>query len=168
MTITGKLTQPGGTLYIDGGQLSVAGEYRLQTLRTDGTDSYSSGYLKMINAADYVLVGGNFVTQCYSTQTGYMTAGVLELKGNFTQNYAYNNYVFNPSGTHKVILSGTTTQTVTFASAAAGASRFNILEIHNLTNSINLNSSIFVNNFSLQTNLLINGDLTFTGGTIDL
>ena len=48
-------------------------------------------------------------------------------------NYAYNNYVFNPSGTHKVILSGTTTQAVYFQSY--NHSHFNNLEITKPLNS---------------------------------
>lgn len=57
----------------------------------------------MTNEKDYVLVGKNLVSNlCYST-SGYLTAGTLEIKVDFTQN---ENNVFVCSGTHTTILSG--------------------------------------------------------------
>ena len=89
MTITGKMIQPAGTVFIDGGRLVIAGDYRMQTVYSDGSTIYSLGYFKMTNPSDYVFVGGNFITQGINEQTGYLTAGVLEVKGNFSQYYVF-------------------------------------------------------------------------------
>ncbi|NLM11125.1 MAG: hypothetical protein GX213_10220 [Clostridiaceae bacterium] len=108
----------------------VEGNYRLQTENklSDGTISYSgsSGYLRMIKTDDYVRVGRNFVTQSRYSHDGYLTAGILEVKGNFYQRY-YSYYSnFYATGTHRTILSGTGLQNVNFERAE---SRFNILVI---------------------------------------
>ena len=109
------------TLKINGGQLLVNGNFNFGS-----ASSYSRGYLQMTNENDYVLVGGNFYDRAYYSQSGKLTAGVLEVKGNFTQVTASNQYNFYPTGTHKTILSGNKVQAISFAS---NVSQFNILEI---------------------------------------
>ena len=131
MEVDGDLIQSGGTLKINGGQLIIAGDYRIQkeTKQSDGSVTYagSTGLLYMTNPEDYIYVEGNFVTQAYNEHKERLTAGVLEVKGDFTQkHYSYLNN-FYASGTHKVILSGNTVQNVSFQNP--GSSKFNILII---------------------------------------
>lgn len=80
-------------LYVEGGTVECKNNLTLG----------DCGYLTMTNEKDYVLVGKNLVSNlCYST-SGYLTAGTLEIKVDFTQN---ENNVFVCSGTHTTILSG--------------------------------------------------------------
>ena len=124
LTINRNLVQTGGTIVIDGGQLSIVGGYTIS----------NSSYFQMMNSSDYVSVGGNFLMN--SSNSSSLTSGTLEIKGNFTQKNC-NNYSCNfvASGTHKVILYGT----VSFDSTN---SHFNILvqKVNNLTlNNTSLN-----------------------------
>jgi YD repeat-containing protein len=104
--IKGNLIQGDGTMYINGGNLEILGNYNM--------DMYgiTTSRLKMVNEADYVKVWGNFLTQSVYDHTNYLTAGVLEVKGNFTKKSYYNS--FAASGNQIVVLSGDNTQTVTF------------------------------------------------------
>ena len=120
-----------GTMYINNGQLYVGRDLRVQNSRiqNDGTigyDDYSCGYLKMTNEDDFVKVGRNFVTAAYYSHSGYLTNGILEVKGNFTQ-ISRNENNFYATGDHKVVLSGTKQQKINFSSAN---SKFNVLEIN--------------------------------------
>ena len=88
------------------------------------------GCLIMTNAKDYVLVGKNFIFNTYYSTSGDLTAGTLEIKGDFIQN---KNTVFVCSETHTTILSGKSAsngriyvQTVTMYS---NGSKFNKLII---------------------------------------
>ena len=112
MAVTGDYNQTGGELYADGGQINIGGSY-----------SITSGILMMANSADRVNVAGNFLMDSGNNHEGYLTAGTLDIKGNFTQRSS--SYNFAASGTHKVVLSGTGQQTVSFDSP--GASHFNTL-----------------------------------------
>ncbi|MEE3450828.1 MAG: leucine-rich repeat protein [Acutalibacteraceae bacterium] len=124
LEVEGNLLQSRGTMDIGGGRLEVGGDYRIQSYDTT-SQAYgnSGGILKMTNANDYVFVGENFVTQGYYI---YLTAGTMEIQGDFTQK-PNSNSNFNASGTHKVILSGDATQTVTFENYPD--SHFNNLEL---------------------------------------
>ncbi|NWH05289.1 hypothetical protein, partial [Desulfobacter latus] len=73
------------------------------------------------------------------------------LKGDFTQKSTYVSYYsneeenFDTSGTHKVILAGSTLQTVSFENPSSSYSHFNILEITNEANArISFSSDIVV------------------------
>ena len=125
MTVTGNVwvSRSNSTAYlsINKGKLYVNGDFNL----CHANKNYSVGYLTMQNAEDYVCVGGDFyINTYYSCST--LTAGTLELKGNFTQKfYGYSNN-FYASGTHKVILSGEGLQTISFNNTD---SQFNVVEI---------------------------------------
>jgi hypothetical protein len=127
LTINGNLIQSDGVLYINGGSLIVNGDYRMQleNKAADGTVTYGngSGYLKMLNAYDYVLVTGSFYTQNNNVHdSSLLNAGVMEVKGDFIQRagqyYSYGWYDrknnFAPGGTHKVVLSGSGIQNINF------------------------------------------------------
>ena len=131
LTVQGTIYQSGGTLYVNGGEVEVWHDYLIE----DG-DSHSTGHLKMTNAADTVTVHGDFVMNSKYNHNGYLTSGVLEIKGSFTQkstsgdgypNYPNNN--FSASSGHKTVLSGEGIQTVSFEDP--GDSMFNVLDIKN-------------------------------------
>jgi len=123
-TVTGNLNLSNAT--VAGGVLDTYG----QTLTVTG-----QGKLKMINPLDMVTVNGN-VTFSGGTSTGLLTAGVLNVKGNFTQSGTYNGVAYNhmgsfaASGTHKVVFNGTVAQTVRFANGTV--SHLNHLEVSNI------------------------------------
>jgi hypothetical protein len=150
LTVTGNLIHSGGTLIINSGKLVVKGDYRIQTPGAQENEyTYSSGYLRMTNDSDHVLVEGNFVTDSSRNHGNYLTAGTLEVQGNFEQKSTYNftdaNYNFAATGTHKVLLSGSGKQTVIFENGSASYSCFNILEISNISDmGINFQTSVAV------------------------
>src|SRR5690606_27468488 len=135
LTVRGNLIQSRGTVKINGGQLIVEGDYRLQSenVSGDGTVTYSasSGKLEMIDEEDYVLVNGDFAIQSSYKHTDYLKAGILEVKGDFTQKrnstYSDSAYNFNANTYHKVVLSGNGIQNINFQNP--GSSRFNHLII---------------------------------------
>ncbi|MDQ4680858.1 hypothetical protein, partial [Stenotrophomonas maltophilia group sp. RNC7] len=127
------LIQSGGTLEIGGGELIVAGDYRIQSkqVASNGTVTYSasSGYLKMTQASDVVEIGGQFIMQSQYSHEGWLTAGTMDLKGHFTQLSASVSDNFRTSGAHKVILSGHQQQVISMNSD--NSSFFNILKMSN-------------------------------------
>nr|WP_320011685.1 hypothetical protein [uncultured Desulfobulbus sp.] len=195
LTVKGDLIHSGGTLNVNGGNLIVEGDYRVQTASTDseGTTTYSrsNGYLNMTNVSDHVLVYGNFVMQSYYNDSSNLTAGLLEVRGDFTQketdiSSVGDNDNFEANGTHRVLLSGTSKQTVTFETPGSGYSHFNILELANESaNGVIFSSSIslvtLISNshalspitvqsmgWVLQEDTVINGLLNLNYSTLDL
>lgn len=117
LTINGNLYVGAGSVNINGGTLDVSGDFRLQAYDGNGTYSASNGTLVMIKEDDKVKVGGNFVTQTAKNEQNYLTAGTMEIKGNFSQlsvsSFSKN---FPASGNHKVKFTGDGEQTVCFDS----------------------------------------------------
>ena len=173
LTVCGNVIQTGGKLRINGGRLEVGGDYRIQTKGTndfgDTTWSGSYGTLVMDNSQDYILVNGTFAT---AGKESTLTAGTLEVKGDFEQHgtggsYSSSNYErnFNASGTHKVILTSEEEPRVYFESRY---SKFQNLEIRN-TNIINCDGSFLWVDGSLTAKdkkLAINSDVKLK--TMDL
>ena len=165
-------------LKINKGKLYVNGNFNMQ--RTNGY--YCSGYLTMVYPEDYICVNGNFTVNVWYSYNR-LTDGIIEVKGNFAQKRQGNAYTFNPSGNHKVILSGETLQTVTFAETESG---FNILEIKNISEegivfatSVTIKELIdngcnvsFANGersgWTLEKDEVITGDVNLARGTLDL
>src|SRR5438552_9077825 len=75
----------------------------------------SSGVLKMTSSAGVLTVSGN-VTFQGSNETGLLTAGTLNIGGNFTESSGCCADNFAASGTHTVVFNGTAAQTVSFRS----------------------------------------------------
>ena len=187
LTVTGNLIQSGGTLSISGGRLDIGGDYRLQSesKASDGTITYgsSSGTLKMTNDQDYVAVQGSFIAQSGYTISGYLSNGILEVKGDFIQKSNSSSYSFTAGGSHKVILSGTGLQKVTMEYAG---SKFNILELKNYSSegvkfTTELNAVTFISNncrvtfpgsgvmgWTLSEDQVYEGDLYLSGDVLDL
>ncbi|MGN0386256.1 MAG: fibronectin type III domain-containing protein, partial [Lachnospiraceae bacterium] len=139
LTVQGDLIQQGGEVFLNGGQLIVEGDYRIQS-RTETEDGFeygdSTGILKMTEEKESVLVKGNFVSSSTRDETGLLTAGVLEVQGNFTilgcKNTAlYSEKSFPASGTHTVKLSGEKRQEVSMRYATDFGSHIQNLELAN-------------------------------------
>jgi fibronectin type 3 domain-containing protein len=187
LTVLNDLNLSYGTININGGYLYIKGNFNYQQQQSN----YGSyGHLQMQNENDYVLVDGNFNISNYYNQESSMSAGTLEVKGDFTQKiniYDTNgSYMFAPSGTHKTILSGTRKQSVVLGNPY---SRFNILEIKNASSEgvvfgsdVNYNELVangnkvsyeqgVINTPSdrvLQKDEIIRGKMTIQNETIDL
>ena len=125
--VTGNLRQTNGVLFVNSGKLTVDGDYGIYRTQKNSTTgdmeiAYTSGYLKMVKAADSVTVGGDLTVCTYTS--GYLTAGTLVLKGNFRQVYddraGYGSSGFCATGTHTTILAGEGTQELSFDSSASG------------------------------------------------
>ena len=126
LTVFGNLIQSGGVMYINNGTLNVGGDYRIQTILSNGDVADSSGYLQITNNADLINIKGDFITQSSKNDSyNILNAGTMKISGNFYQ-YDGNSYNFNASGTHLVVLNGSDTQLVHFDSKS---SHFNYLEL---------------------------------------
>jgi len=178
LTIGGSVWLDSGTLTVNGKRLTVEGNFNCGT-----ASGYSTGFLKMTGSNDYVFVNGDFYSYSYYSSSGYLTAGTIEVRGNFTQRRYSNNQGFYATGTHKVILSGGNLQTVSFDSIE---SQFNILEIQNeSSDGVRLLTPVTIvtltnngNNISfssgeragwkLESDETVTGDLILGIGTLDL
>lgn len=126
LNVSGNVLHTGGRLSFSHGTMTVAGDYRVQDRKAAAGGSYeyisSAGTLVMQQADDHLKVGGDLVIQSTGgNQSGanYYQNGTIEVAGNFTQkNGSASN--FCGYGTHKVILTGTKPQTVTFESTTSG------------------------------------------------
>jgi hypothetical protein len=164
LTVNGSVIHQAGWLQPKGGHLTISGDY-LQQCDVDGDGTYESssyGSLAMNNAADVMTVGGDaqFWAEFGNTSTS-LTAGLLEIKGNFLQktgtysgNDSYHLKGFQASGTHRVRLSGAAAQTVTFQNPGPNASYFNILEVTN-TNPLVFNSPVQASRVTGSTSISI-------------
>jgi hypothetical protein len=99
-----------GAVNIASGSLTVNGQGLIvaRTLATTG-----SGTFVMINAADFVTVNGNAIFNGGSTN-GLLTAGRLQVGGNFTQLASASNQSFAASCTHTTELTASS-PTISFA-----------------------------------------------------
>lgn len=180
LVVEGDYLHETGTLNIQDGTLTVKGDYRMQKKVTDeeGKVTYeaASAALKMENAEGHFTVEGDYYVQ--SNLYDYynrLTAGTLELKGNFTQMKGSDGTTtnFNAKEAHRVIFSGDKLQTVTFENAGNDAG-FNILwETKNSNVAINkgriktIATEVTLRNFSQYGTLSLDGGkLTVTEGLI--
>ena len=152
LRVTGDLIQPAGVVYVNGGALTVEGDYRMQC-RTgeEGAYSYtmSSGQLKMLGEKDYVCVKGSFFSDSSVNHEDALTAGTLEIKGDMTvsgaySGYEYSDYSFIATGTHKLLLSGENLQTVSFGVSSLQYSRLADLEIANTGEGVHIENKLYV------------------------
>ncbi len=121
LTADGDVWLSNGYLNVNKGKLYIGGDFNLKY----SDRNYGYGYLTMQNDEDCILVNGNmYAYPIYNYSS--LTAGTIEIKGDFTQSVYSSQNNFYCSGSHKVILSGEKIQTVSFASTQ---SQFNVLEI---------------------------------------
>ena len=165
LSVCGNLIQSGGVMNISGGKLLVKGDYRIET-KSGGN---SNGSLKMVKEEDYVRVGGNFVTKSLTKHNGLLTAGTLEIKGNFEQKEAYSGRAttdnFKATGTHRVILSGDGLQEVSFQNPS-NSNFANLVIRNNSSEGVKFATSIGL--WVLSEDSIVNSDLLMTGEKIDL
>lgn len=155
LTINGDFIHDKGELRLNGGRLIVNGDYKVQF-----NPYFYYGKLTADNPDDYILVNGNF---CCQSSGITISAGVLEVKGDFKQ-LGYSNICtdFKASGTNKVILSGSGTQTVSFDAAGPLHSYFNYLQIDNTS----VPGVIFTTPFTIKQPL--QQDLTFHQADVNI
>lgn len=115
LNVNGNLIHKSGTVQINKGKFTV-NDYLMLTDEDSAVFGTSDGVLDMTHDEDYVLVNGRFVTNTTKDHSKYLTAGTLEIKGDFEQLKDGTEYAFPASGTHRVILSGEESQNVTFES----------------------------------------------------
>ena len=103
------------------GTVTAKGDYRIQNKETDDDGniiySRSNGRLCMSDDKARLNVFGSFFTQSIygnGSNENYLTAGTLDLKGDFTQISAGNSYNFDARGNHKTVFSGDTVQNIHF------------------------------------------------------
>lgn len=130
LTVTGNLLQSGGIVRINGGRLNVLKDYKIVA-----DNAASLGQLIMVNDDDYVQVGGDFVMDSAMSHENLLTAGVLEIAGNFyqenTAETSLSRLNFATSGNHTVRLTGDAPK-VSFASGWQ-ASHFWNLSVRDLS-----------------------------------
>ena len=172
LTIGGNFTQTSGSTNFNGGRLEVSGNC-----------TFNDG-LYMKNEADYLLCGGNFTIGGGDVPTDHLTAGTVEIKGNFSQATPGNRNYY-ATGTHKTIFSGTGRQEISFACSEGNyANKFNVLDVQNnkktvftstlygltLHNDMVINESIEMSTtYGVNLNghtLTINGNLVADSGAI--
>ena len=109
LAVAGKL-EVQGALDLNGHKLTAEGIHATNNITVSGgiltcvEDMTLDGHgmLIMQNEADYVLVGGDLYFNTYADHEGYLTAGTLELRGDFKQDKAAN---FKATENHTTILS---------------------------------------------------------------
>ena len=114
LRVEGNYQQEGGSLDIQNGQVEITGNYLIEK---DG--GASDGSLNMPSPASKLTVNGDFVID--STRQSDLSAGLFELKGDFTQRSTidsndsarsfYNNYDSDKTS-HRTLFSGNTPQIV--------------------------------------------------------
>lgn len=98
LTLGGPMTAT-GDIDVFGGDLILAG----QTLQTPANFSVSAaGTMTMTNVADRLTVGGDVLFQGGS-ETGRLTAGILQVGGNFTETQLNSPTAFQASATHTTV-----------------------------------------------------------------
>jgi YVTN family beta-propeller protein len=112
---------PGTNLRINGNDVLVTGDFTTALF----------GRLHMLSAADTLEIQGNATFNGDETVNA-LTAGVLLVAGNFTQQGSIRSASFHPTGGHKTVLNGSATQTVSFENTALRLSTFASLEITNV------------------------------------
>jgi len=131
-TISGNLTISGGTLDIASAAVAVLGNF----------STTSGGLLKMQNSSGLLAVIGNATFSGGST-SGLLTAGTLNLLGNFTSDTSSLTN-FAPSGSYLTVFNGTAAQSVSFSFPGATNNRFQDLSVIN-TAGVSLSSNVVVN-----------------------
>lgn len=137
VTVAGKLSVIGAAVFMPGGDVDVAGDAAVNGTLVAGARTVDvggaltvSGRLTMQDAAGRVRVKGA-ATFSGITPAGGMSAGRLEVGGDFTQQS--NSSAFVATGSLRVVLNGAAAQTVRFSGSGASSSRFQELEVANAT-----------------------------------
>ncbi len=168
----GSIYHKGGVLNLNGHTLEIDGNYVMageKTFDDNGEETYQGtplAYLNMTQNSDKMIVNGDF--EIYGLDnTGNLTAGVLELKGNFSQHSYGSSRNFNATGKHKVIFNGNDIQTIYFDSTDSGFKNVDFLnnniKILSPIRGISLNQDLTL---SETTELNISDELDLNGHTL--
>lgn len=104
------------TLAFRGGVIQVTGDCTL------------AGGLTMQSADDYLLAKGDLTILGHCPENkDHLTAGTVEVKGNFTANTIAEGYGYHATGTHRTVLSGSNLQTI----RSGGTDRYQNLYLRN-------------------------------------
>lgn len=132
------MLQSAGEVRLNGGRLLIGEDYRIQTREEKenpepGEEPYlykeSNGQFIMRKEADYLFICGSFFMDSDASHEGNLTAGTMEVMGNFTQLSTKSRMNFAASEAHKVIFSGMEGQEISFQGSSLQESRFANLEI---------------------------------------
>lgn len=171
LTVLGNISITSGYLTMNSGNVLCYGNCMVS----------NNAYIKMDNQSDSLKVCGDFVTKTSRLTT--ITAGVLEIGGDFNQiNYTAND-LFYTSGTSEVVFSGSKEQKINFDSDKC---YFSTVILKN-TSKEGVKSEGLINSLSiirndtkvscgidgtmgwtLTENETYDGDLILEGGTLDL
>ncbi len=148
LTITGLTAQ----LDIGANTLNVGGDLTVD----------AGGLLKMISSSATVLVNGNALFDG-GNETGLLTNGNLNVRGNFTQANSVSKSSFAASGNHTLVLDGTSPQTVTMPDSLL--SHAGNLFITNTTGITVTDVVSVLSALTIAANVPVTStDLSFTGG----
>lgn len=159
-----------GSIYINGrvtvtGSLRVGSGSSLTVWVGDSLITRGAGVLRMVNANGTLQVAGPALFDGGST-AGLLTAGTLDLQGNFTQAATNSATSFAASGAHVTKFSASSAQAIAFASPGTGGagSHFGTLWAANNepTTGMQLTSNVFVDS-TLQLVVGVADSATFTG-----
>ncbi|MES2179974.1 MAG: Ig-like domain-containing protein [Gemmatimonadota bacterium] len=128
---SGATTYPGSLIVNSGTTLDIGGN----SLTINGALTYettSGARLKMTNSAARLIVKGDAYFNAADMGDGDLTAGILELRGNFT---AERNYYqsFRASGTHVTKFAGSGPQRISVYYTGTGESRFRNVQLTGAT-----------------------------------
>ena len=161
-----------GILYIAGDNNQIHGNLKTTdsvifsegSLSIAGDTEIEKGHLYMTNDSDKLLVKGNLILgEDYGTNSEHeMTAGTVEVKGDFTSKYKrdYRPYGYYETGNHATIFSGGKTQKISFAEPSE-VNQFNgNLELKN--SEINFATPIYSLSLNQDTTLIHTDTLNVT------
>ncbi|MBR3791890.1 MAG: hypothetical protein IKK18_04240 [Clostridia bacterium] len=165
MYVEGDFLHTGGTLNLGSGKLVISGNYYMTNETMTG---FSDGAIIMDDSEGHLLVCGDFIMSGSSDNSEFLSAGTLEIKGDFEQ-CGQSIANFNPGGTHMVVLSGTGEQNVCFDSP--DRNYFKNLKVTNTSgkvkfNNFSVNGEIMGNIISDFDIHLYNANLVLSGQTI--
>ncbi len=137
LTVAGDFLHSGGTVTVGEGKLVIEGDYRFQSRSGEKTGGYSyggsEGKLEMSGENGHILVEGDFYEYSGRYKAAELSAGCLELKGNFYQWDEAPDYGFYASGSNTVLISGDRKQTIHFQGDSEKFSYIQNLSITNVS-----------------------------------
>ena len=192
VSVGGHLLVRAGGLTVAGPGVRIDGDFRIQSpseaVQGQLAFGVSYGMLTMTTAGARAEVRGDFVTGSALNHSGQLTAGVLEIHGDFTQLNSTGDppaaWSFHASDAHRVRLAGTAPQRLQFNSPG-GSSQFQTLEIATqspISHGPSLNCVVLASNghpltagtriehmpFTLTEDLAVQGDLRLAGASLNL
>ena len=154
LTVAGSFIQKSGTVFVNHSTLTVNNDYRIQTPIVDSENyDYSHGILKMTSNDDQVIVGGTFATSSNKSHSGKLTAGVLEIGGDFyqIQTSVADNFVTTDDFTVK--FNGESKQSLNFENANIA----NIIFENSSSQGINIDGYVNISNSVIDSGKNVNG-----------